>query len=73
MISVNESLSDSLAFHARRSLNFDEVVKRPKETKPDRLKNGKKRMSAARRRLHFGETERSVLLSTPGKSEMFLI
>lgn len=55
---MNEAPAEFFVVHTDGIRKYGEVVKRA---------------SAACRRLDFGETEPSVLLSTPGESELFLL
>lgn len=70
---MNEAPAEFFVVHTDGIRKYGEVVKRAKKMTVDRPKHGKKRPSAACRRLDFGETEPSVLLSTPGESELFLL
>ena len=70
---MNEATAEFFVVYTDGIRKYGEVVKRAKKMTADRPKHGKKRPSAACRRLDFGETEPSVLLSTPGESELFLL
>lgn len=70
---MNEAPAEFFVVHTDGIRKYGEVVKRAKKMTADRPKHGKKRPSAACRRLDFGETEPCVLLSTPGESELFLL
>ena len=66
----DESLFSSPVDCARCKLNLGELMKKPRETKGDRCQAGERRVCFVRRCLDFGETELSVLLSHPGKSNL---
>lgn len=70
---MDEAPAEFFVVHTDGIRKYGEVVKRAKKMTVDRPKHGKKRPSAACRRLDFGETEPCVLLSTPGESELFLL